>query len=428
VERKGIITMSIKELGRLPVIEKVLREELKQIEASRLLALSDRQVRRITRRVKEEGVKGLIHRSRGRPSNRRYCEELRRKVLKIYQELFNDFGPTFACEKLLEREGIRIGKETLRTWLKEERIPYQTRRKRPHRQWRERKHHFGEMVQMDGSHHAWLEDRGPQLVWMGYVDDATGTVFGRFYEYEGTLPAMDSFRRYIRKYGLPQSVYLDRHSTYQSLREPTLQEQLKNQRPETQFERALRELGVRIIHAYSPQAKGRVERSFRTFQDRLIKEMRLEGITTLQAANSFVVGYLKQHNRRFSVEAISQTDVHRPVPSIPKLNSILCMKEERVVRNDATVAFEGQFYQIRDRVQTKKVTMERWPDGKLHIRCHDRLVSFKSVPKPAKKKAAKQVQRTRRKEVTKRTSPWRNYSTRFYSRRALAKLSEEAMA
>ena len=281
---------------------------------------------------------------------------------------------------------------------------------------------------MDGSHHAWLEDRGPELVLMGYVDDATGTVFGRFYEYEGTLPAMDSLRKYIRKYGIPQSIYLDRHSTYQSLREPTLEEQLKNQRPATQFERALRELGVRVIHAYSPQAKGRVERSFRTFQDRLIKEMRLEGIATLKAANSFVDSYLRPHNKRFRVNAMSPVDVHQPALSIPELNAILCIKKERVVRNDATVAFEGQFYQILEPVQAKKVTIERWPNDSLHIRCKGSLVRFRSVSKPAGKVTARSVKRSNKKNMPNNT-PWRKYSTRFYSRRTLDKLGKkEAVA
>lgn len=422
---KDIIRMSVKELRRLPIIEKVLRKHLKQKEAAELLGLSDRQIRRVSHRVRKEGERGLIHRNRGRPSNRKYPDKMREDVLRLYQEEYPDFGPTFAREKLLERQGIEIGKETLRTWLRAAQIPYQTRRGRPHRQWRERKQHSGEMIQIDGSHHAWLEKRGPELVWMGYVDDATGTVFGQFYEYEGTLPALDSFKRYVRKHGIPQSVYLDRHGAYWTWREPTIEEQLRNERPATQFERALRELGVRVIHAYSPQAKGRVERSFRTFQDRLIKEMRLEGIATLGEANRFVERYLKHHNKRFSVPARQPADLHRPIPPDLNLNTILCVKEDRVVRNDATVVFEGQLYQICERTRAQKVTVEQWTNGSLHIRYKGRALRVRPIALPPKKKQVVKRTSTGKKKRRAMTSPWRKHTTMFYSRKGRERLRKE---
>jgi transposase len=431
VAGKDIIRMSVKELRRLPIIEKVIRKHLKQKEAAELLGLSDRQIRRISHRVGKEGERGLIHRNRGRPSNRKYPEGMIEEVLRLYQEEYPDFGPTFASEKLLKRQGIKIGKETLRSWLRAAQIPYKTRRGRPHRQWRERKHHFGEMIQIDGSHHAWLEKRGPELVWMGYVDDATGTVFGRFYEYEGTGPALDSFRRYVRKYGIPQSVYLDRHGAYWTRREPTIEEQLKNERPATQFERALRELGVRVIHAYSPQAKGRVERSFRTFQDRLIKEMRLEGIATLVEANRFVGRYLKHHNKRFSVPATQSTDLHRPIPPKLNLNTVLCVKEQRTVRNDGTIMFDGRLYQIRERTRAKKVIVEQWTNGSLHISYKGRALRYKLIVLPLEKKQAvkKTVTSTRKKKKRlAMTSPWRKRTTMFYGRKARERLRRETEA
>lgn len=425
---KDIIRMSVQELRRLPVIEKVLRKHLKQKEAAALLELSERQIRRISHRVRKEGERGLIHRSRGRPSNRKYPDKMREEVLRLYQEEYPDFGPTFACEKLFERQGIEISKETLRCWLRAAQISYQTRRGRPHRQWRERKQHCGEMIQMDGSHHAWLEKRGPKLVWMGYVDDATGTVFGRFYEYEGTGPALDSFRRYVRKYGIPQSVYLDRHGAYWSRREPTIEEQLRNERPATQFERALRELGVRVIHAYSPQAKGRVERSFRTFQDRLIKEMRLEGIETLREANRFVERYLKHHNKRFSVPAMRSADLHRPIPPELNLNAVLCVKEQRTVRNDGTVVFDGQLYQIRERTRAKKVIVEQWMNGSLHIRYKGRTLRTQPIALPPKKKRAVRRTGTGKKKKRGMTSPWRKHTPMFYSRKTRERLRRETAA
>ncbi len=204
------------ELKRLHVIQKVLERVIKQVEAAEILLLSSRQIGRIVKRIKIEGDKGIIHKSRGKPSNRRIPGKIRDRVIKLYRTQYQDFGPTLASEKLLEREGIGINDETLRRWLIETGDWKKTRKHRGHRRWRERKPHYGEMVQMDGSHHDWFEGRGPCCVLMGYIDDATGTVFGRFYDYEGTIPAMDSFKRYVKKYGLPMKVYLDKHTTYRS--------------------------------------------------------------------------------------------------------------------------------------------------------------------------------------------------------------------
>jgi hypothetical protein len=187
------------------------------------------------------------------------------------------------------------------------------------------------MVQIDGSHHAWFEDRGDPCVLMGYSDDATGDVFGGFYDYEGTMPAMDSFKRYIQKRGLPLKVYLDKHSTYKSTAKATIEEQLEGVGPLSEFERALKELGVEVSHAHSPQAKGRIERLFRTFQDRVIKEMRLRGIKTIEEGNRFLEQYLPLYNKRFSVRPREKDDVHRPLPMGIDLNAILCIKTERTL-------------------------------------------------------------------------------------------------
>jgi transposase len=271
--------------------------ELNQVEAAEILSLSSRQIRRIVRRVKKEGQRGIVHRSRGRPSNRKIADQLKEKVIKLYRKSYQDFGPTLATEKLLERDGVSISDEALRRWLIESGDWKRSRRRRKHRQWRERKGHPGEMVQMDGSHHAWFEDRGEPCVLMGYIEDARGDAFGRFYDYEGTMPAMDSFKRYIRKRGLPLQVYLDGHSTYKSTAKPTIEEQLEGVEPLSEFERALKELGVEVSHAHSPQAKGRIERLFRTFQDRVIKEMRLRGIKTIEEGNKFLEAYLPIYNK-----------------------------------------------------------------------------------------------------------------------------------
>jgi transposase-like protein len=270
------------ELKRLHVIQKVLEGIIKQVEAGEILSLSCRQIRRIVKRIKMEGDGGVIHRSRGKPSNRGISQKVKDRVIRLYRLEYKDFGPTLASEKLLERDRIEISDETLRRWLMEAGDWKKSRKRGRHRQWRERKHHFGEMVQMDGSHHAWFEGRGGDpCVLMSYIDDANGEVFARFYGYEGTVPAMDSFKRYIKKRGLPMKVYLDKHSTYKSSAKPTIEDELNDVGPLSEFERALKELGVEVSHAHSPQAKGRIERLFRTLQDRLVKEMRLRGIRTI---------------------------------------------------------------------------------------------------------------------------------------------------
>ncbi len=276
---KDIIKMSIKELKRLKIIQEAIDRHITQKTASSIIGITERQIRRITKAVRDEGEKGIIHKSRGMASNRRIPDKIRSKVLMLYKKKYPDFGPTLACEKFSEIDDINISTESLRKWLIEAGIWKRRRKRTRHRQWRQRKECFGQMVQMDGSHHDWLEGRGPELVLMGYIDDATSNTFARFYDYEGTIPALDSFKRYIKKYGIPQSVYLDRHTTYKSTKKFTGEEELEGlARAKSQFERALSELGVEVIHAYSPQAKGRIERLFGVLQDRLIKEMRLRGI------------------------------------------------------------------------------------------------------------------------------------------------------
>ena len=362
-----MITMSRRETKRLHIIHQALDRRITQKTAAELVGLSSRQLRRMLKRVREEGDDGISHRSRGKASNRRVPKKVKDTALKLYREKYSDFGPTFACEKLLDVHKIKLSDETLRLWLNQENLPYEKRKGRKHRQWRERKHHFGEMVQMDGSHHDWFEDRGPKCVFMGYIDDATGTVYGRFYDYEGTMPAMDSFRRYIKRYGMPQSVYLDKHTTYKSTAKQTIEDELEDIKPMSQFERSLAELEVTVIHANSPQAKGRIERLFRTFQDRLVKEMRLAGIKSVKQANEFLKKYLPTYNRKFKVKAVSEADVHQSALPMRQLDKIFCIRDERTLRNDFTITYNGKLYQIKDAVKTQKVAVEERMDGSLHM-------------------------------------------------------------
>ena len=396
------------ELKRLHVIQKVLERVIKQVEAAEILLLSGRQIRRIVKRIRTEGDRGIVHQSRGRPSNRRTPDKVKNKVIRLYRAQYKDFGPTLASEKLLERDRIEISDETLRKWLLEAGDWKKTRKARGHRHWRERKSHTGEMLQMDGSHHDWFEGRGPRCVLMGYIDDATGKVFARFYDYEGTVPAMDSFKRYIRKSGLPMKVYLDKHTTYKSTAKPTIQDELDQVEPLSQFERALKELGVEVIHAHSPQAKGRIERLFGTFQDRVVKEMRLRGIRTQEEGNQFLEDYLPLYNRRFSVCPKEGDNFHRPLPRGLALDTILCIKTERALRNDFTVAHNKKLYQIEETIKASKVMVQERVDGSMIMTHKGGALRFKEIiERPVREKTQVVLMRTRRPRIPSADHPWR---------------------
>jgi transposase len=410
---KDIIVASQRELKRLHILQKVIEGTLEQTEAAEILSLSSRQTRRIVIRLKEEGAQGIAHRSRGRESNRKLPPEVKDQVLALYRQNYEGFGPTLAQEKLLERDGISISDETLRIWLIGAGLWKRRRKGRQHRQWRPRKDRYGEMIQLDGSHHDWFESRGPACVFMGYIDDATSKVYGRFYEYEGTIPAMDSFMRYIRKYGIPISLYMDKHTTYKSTEKPTAEDDLNGIEPVSEFGRALKELGVELIHANSPQAKGRVERLFNTLQDRLVKEMRLRGISGIDEANGFLKEYLPLYNRRFAKKAAQTENLHRPASKGLNLQRILCIKTERTVRNDFTIAHDHKLYQIEEAVGTKKLMVEEYADGSMAIWCQLKKVKFRQIairPEKPQKPQKQSVIPPRTTAITPpKDHPWRRF-------------------
>ena len=378
--RKDVIMISSEELRRLGIIKKVLAKEMNQQEASELIGVSDRQVRRIVRRVREEGERGVIHGLRGVAGSHRVEEEQKKKIMGLYRREYEGFGPLLASEKLLERDKIKVCDETLRLWLIEEGM-WKARR-RPEvkqRSWRARKEHYGEMVQMDGSHHDWLEGRGPKMVLVGYIDDARGKVYGKFYEYEGTQPAMDSLKGYIKKNGIPTSIYLDKHSTYKVNKKETYREwPFRDEEELTQFGRACQQLGIELIYAGSPQAKGRIERLFETLQDRLIKEMRLENVKTVEEANKFLSEYLRKFNKQFMVAAKRSGDYHRNAQGIP-IDEILSIQTQRVLRNDRTVVHEGQWYQVLAKTRAKQVTMCEYINGRMVIKHNNHRLEYKPI-------------------------------------------------
>jgi transposase len=404
-----MITMSRRESKRLQLIHQALDRKIAQAAAAKILELSARQFRRLLRRVRVEGDEGICHRSRGRASNNRISPKIKRQALQLFKREYADFNLVHATEKLSEIHGITISDETLRLWLNQESIPYKKRRARKHRQLRERRACIGELVQIDGSHHDWFEGRGPWCVFMGYIDDATGTVFGRFYAYEGTMPAMDSMKRYIRQYGIPQSAYLDKHTTYKSWAKPTIEEQLAGQEPMSHFEKSLAALEIEVIHANSPQAKGRVERLFHTLQDRLVREMRLLGIRSVEEANKFLETYLPKYNKRFRKQARSKADLHRTALHARELDRILCIKKERTVKNDFTISYDGTLYQIEQATRAKKVTVEERLDGSLHITYKGQDLRYRMIAEQPQRETSEErpVLATRKPWTPPADHPWK---------------------
>jgi hypothetical protein len=380
---EGNILMSRRERKRLAVLAQVKRGELKLVTAGEVMGVTYRQAKRVWRRYRMEGDGGLVHRSRGRPSPRRKPPEIRRRVLARYGQRYGDFGPTLAAE-YLAGEGLAVDHETLRRWLIAEGTRQVRRRRQRHRAWRERKACFGMMVQLDGSDHDWFEGRRAKAVLMVMVDDATSQVWAQFFEAETTRASYDVLEGWVRRRGLPQSLYVDRDSIYRCEGVGSVAEQMAGQGPRTQFGRAMEQLGVELILANSPQAKGRVERTNGVLQDRLVKALRLEGISELGRANQYLARtFLPALNRRFERAAASAADVHRGVPR--NLDEVLSWEEERVVQRDWTVACEGRWHQVkRDHeplsLAGKKVLVRRLRDGRVQLVHRGKKLRWRALP------------------------------------------------
>jgi transposase len=375
---EGVLTMSKKEVERLTILKQVDAKNLSVAEASELMGISERQTYRILKRIREEGTKGIIHRLRGRKSNRGYPVELKRKIITLYRQGYSDYGPTLYSEKLIENHKISVDHETIRRWLRENAITTSIRRKRPHRKKRERRSCYGELLQFDGSYHDWFEGRGAECCLLNFVDDATGKVYLKFAISENTQDVLQSMWEYVKENGIPRSIYVDRASVYYA--EGKL----------TDFGRAMRELGVEIIYAKSPQAKGRVERFNRTLQDRLIKALREKTISNIAEANEYLQKeFIGQFNERFSVNSES-VDVHRSAEGY-ELENIFCYKTTRQVRNDYTINLAGGYIQLLTGQSPlprpkQQVTVSRWLNGQLHIYFNGEELNFTELKgKPQKK-------------------------------------------
>lgn len=387
------LVMSKRERRGLEVLSQVRAGKLNLQQASEHLGVSYRQVRRVWKRYQAAGDAGLVHRLRGRKSNRRGDVKLRKKVLARYVQQYADYGPTLAGESLAE-EGLVVPVQTLRRWLLAEGLWSRTRRTKAHRRRRARRECFGELVQMDGSHHDWFEGRRAWAVLMVMIDDATGRIDAQFFEEETLTAAFTMFRDYAGQYGFPQAIYVDRASIYRSDREPTPEEILAEKEPQTQFGRALEELVVRLILARSPQAKGRVERMNSTLQDRLVKKLRQRKISDLATANKFLAEeFLAPFNAKFGKAPAQAADLHRAVPAELDLPRVLSVQEERVVQNDWTVRWNNGFLQLqRDSGMQprERVLVCEQLDGRVRLFAGDRELAYgttRTEPRPERQRA-----------------------------------------
>lgn len=411
--------MSSGELERVEVMGRVASGGLKLVDAATMLELSYRQVKRLWRRYQEVGRKGLQHRNAGRSlSNRSKPRKFRRQVLALIKKKYSGseeerFGPTLAAEHLAEEDGIAINHETLRRWMLAEGLWSRQRKRKKHCQRRERKSHFGELVQLDGSFHEWLEGRGPRGCLMNMVDDATSTTQAGMGKEETIWAAAGVLQAWIGKYGVPRALYTDWKNVYK--RKATSAEQLRGKVPVTQFGRMCQKLGIRIIAASSPQAKGRVERIHGVHQDRLIKKLRRKGINSFEAANAYLEKeYLPEHNRRFGRAAEKPENYHGRKPSARELRQIFRLETERSISNDWVIRHEGRSWQLQPGqrrygpTQSKGLVCE-WEDGLTEVYYRGERMAVTELREP-KQKASPPISPAARAIVVrkpKKDHPWR---------------------
>jgi len=386
-------TMSTKEIKRYDVIKKLINKELNGSEAAEVLRLSVRQTKRLKVKVRERGAAGLVHGSRGKAGNRKIPDQEKQKIIKLIHQHYFDFKPGFAAEKLAEKHHIIRDPKTIRQIMIEEGWwkPKQ-KKKTIHRSWRQRKANFGEMIQFDGSYEHWLENRGGtgEMCLLAAIDDATGIVTkAKFGPDEGVFPVFNFWQEYIAANGKPYSIYVDKFSTYKMNQRVAIE----NHDTKTQFERAMRELNIEPITAHSSEAKGRVERLFKTLQDRLIKEFRLANISTLAEANEFLEKvFLLKFNARFSVEPRAKTNLHKKLnqTEIKKLEAVFSRQYQRTVRSDFTVSFNNQWYQLtKDQPVTickqDIIIVEQRLDNLIYFRLRDKYLNYELLPERPKK-------------------------------------------
>lgn len=379
--------MSTRELKRAGVLARVKAKTLSLRAAAALMEVSYRQAKRLSRRYRQQGAAGLKHRSAGRASNRATTGKIRTRVLALIREKYGGgvderFGPTLAAEHLASEDGVTVDHDTLRRWMLAVGLWSRARKRSPHRRRRERKAHFGELVQLDGSFHPWFEDRGPQSCLLTLVDDATGTTAGRLGPQETIWAAVEVLRAWIDRYGIPQALYTDWKNVY--VRVPNQEERVTGAEPLTQFGRMCATLGIRIIPASSPQAKGRIERNHGTQQDRLVKKLRRKGIADIDTANAFLeTAYWGEHNERFAQAPASPDDFHVARPRGLRLDTVFRLEERRTVSNDWVVRYDNRLLQLERQSghppARGTVLVCEGGDGQLEIRYRDRAMRWTEI-------------------------------------------------
>ena len=378
-----VVAMSQGELTRYDVLLRVERGEMRVEDAATLLQLSRRQIFRLLSKLHAGGAAGLVSAKRGKPSNRRYSDAFRERVISVVREHYSDFGPTLAREYLAERHDIHLACETLRLLMIQAGIwkDRDGRRPRPY-QPRYRRDCRGELVQIDGSRHWWFEDRGPQTTLLVFIDDATSELLHlKMVETENTFGYMDATREYIERHGKPVAFYSDKHSVFRNTNASAARGDGM-----TQFGRALEALTIEIICAHSPQAKGRVERANGTLQDRLVKAMRLAGISSIEDANAFLPSYIERHNQRFARPAFDIRDLHRPLAPHDDLTAIMVWREQRTVTAALTLHYNKAMFILEPCNMTRalarqRVTVCEYPDGTIEIQHEGRILPYRVFDK-----------------------------------------------
>jgi transposase len=384
--RQETFTLSQKELQRVSVISACIKGDMACARAAALLCVSVRQIKRLKKRMREDGEAALAHANRGRPSHRRLPDAVRQRIVELARSTYAGFNDHHLCEKLLEREGFSLSRETLRRLLRQQGLSSPRKRRAPaHRQRRMRSARLGELVQLDGSPHDWLEGRGPQLTALGMQDDATGRILAaQFFPSETTFGYLCLLRQLLRRCGVPLAFYGDHSGIF--VRNDncwTVEEQLAGKRQPTQFGRALKQLGVTFIAANSPQAKGRVERLWGVLQDRLSSELRLAKATDIDSANTVLRRFIADYNRRFARQPREMTTAWRPAPE--SLDRICCFVHERIVSNDNVVQWEGRRFQIPQQARRfsfagAKVQIYQALDGRVAFYYGDTRLEHAAIP------------------------------------------------
>lgn len=384
----GQIILSMKETERIAIMDNLVAKRIKQKHVSMQLGISVRQVRRMVKRYKREGVAGLIHKSRGRVGNRAMKQKKKDSIVLLIKQQYPDFGPTLAAEKLEERHGISVSEEKVRLLMIQEGLWKAKQRKQiVIHTYRERRPCVGELIQLDGSPHAWFENRGEPCTLIAYIDDATSRIMdGEFADYEGTFTLFNATEHYLKTHGKPLSLYVDKHSTFRINRQATIEEELKDTKARSQFGRAMDDLMIELIFAHSPQAKGRVERLFETLQDRLVKEMRLEGISTKEEGTRYFRDvYIPKHNAKFAVPPKDPTNVHKVLLSTDDLARIFTLQTKRIVSKTLVVQYKNTRYQLNTKgaynylLQKQPILVEENRQGVLVFRHKDKTIPYQII-------------------------------------------------